>query len=158
MLSADSTQESIASKTFRTLASKDVHTIGLVQQCLFLDSCLGTSTTATILNRVESATSALAEAKNTIRSKDRNNTVQDAGSHESTSLASQVNWLRVWEAARDRGPYWTRTTQRSSSSWPRHCSGTERAGNVPRLSHPRFRSSNTLLRSIAPTPLISKTS
>ncbi len=35
----------------------------------------------------------------------------EAETHSSTSLASRVNWLRIWEAARDRGPYWTTIAQ-----------------------------------------------
>ena len=27
------------------------------------------------------------------------------------NLASSINWLRVWEAARDRGPYWSYIAQ-----------------------------------------------
>ncbi len=45
LISADPSEDSIASSTFRTLASQDVYGIGLVQQCLFLDSCLGTTAT-----------------------------------------------------------------------------------------------------------------
>ena len=30
-----------------------------------------------------------------------------ASMHQSLSLASEINWLRVWKAARDRGPFWT---------------------------------------------------
>ena len=26
-------------------------------------------------------------------------------------LAIKINWLRIWEAARDRGPYWSRAAQ-----------------------------------------------
>ena len=29
----------------------------------------------------------------------------------SVSLASEINWIRVWEAARDRGPFWTKISQ-----------------------------------------------
>ena len=29
----------------------------------------------------------------------------------SVKLASNVNWLHVWETGRDKGPYWTRITQ-----------------------------------------------
>ncbi len=67
--------------------------IGLVQQCLFLDSCLGTTVTAGILLR------------------DTHLSHLEAETHSSTSLASRVNWLRIWEATRDRGLYWTTIAQ-----------------------------------------------
>ncbi len=110
LLSADPSQNNIATSTFRTLASKEVYEIGLVQQCLFLDSCLGTAATAAILNQADSAMSALSGAKNAILVKDRS-LIHQEESHQSTLLASHVNLLRVWEAARDLGPYWTTVTQ-----------------------------------------------
>ena len=37
--------------------------------------------------------------------------LEEARIHQSVSLAKDVNWLRVWEAARDRGQYWTNIFQ-----------------------------------------------
>ena len=31
--------------------------------------------------------------------------------HQSVRLARGINWLRIWETVRDRGPYWSRTAQ-----------------------------------------------
>ncbi len=70
LISADPSEDSIASSTFRTLASQDVYGIGLVQQCLFLDSCLGTTATAGIFNQGACAVSGLSEAQNAILLRD----------------------------------------------------------------------------------------
>ena len=37
--------------------------------------------------------------------------LEEASKHQSVSQASEINWLRVWEAARDKGPYWTKISQ-----------------------------------------------
>ena len=37
--------------------------------------------------------------------------LNEASKHQSVSLASEINWLRIWEAARDRGLFWTKITQ-----------------------------------------------
>ena len=36
---------------------------------------------------------------------------EEAGQHQSVCLAREVNWLWVWEAARDRGQNWTNILQ-----------------------------------------------
>ena len=40
-----SEHDTLASRTFRTLASQDIYSLSVVQQCIFLDSKLGTSAT-----------------------------------------------------------------------------------------------------------------
>ena len=37
--------------------------------------------------------------------------LQEAANHQFVILASKVNWLRVWEAAREKGQYWTGIVQ-----------------------------------------------
>ena len=41
----------------------------------------------------------------------RESVLQEAANHQSVILASKVNWLRVWEAAREKGQYWTGIVQ-----------------------------------------------
>ena len=40
-------------------------------------------------------------------------TMHTTGKHQSVCLAKEVNWLRVWEAARDRGRFWANISQTS---------------------------------------------
>ena len=49
--------------------------------------------------------------KKTLTSTDQNLMLKEACKHQSVSLASEINWLRVWEAARDRGLFWTKISQ-----------------------------------------------
>ena len=109
LLSAD--EDTIATTTFSTLASQYIYNLSLIKQCIFLDSKLHTSCIAEILSDIENAHTRISEVKKTIASSDHNRTLQEACKHQSVTLAKDVNWLRVWEAARDKGPYWTRTTQ-----------------------------------------------
>ena len=106
-----STDESIAISTFRILASQDVQNISLVKQCIFLDSLLKTNCTAQILEGVCSTSPNIRELKESIISADRQLILEEARKHQSTSVASEINWLRVWEAARDKGSYWTNISQ-----------------------------------------------
>ncbi len=108
-----SSRDTIATRTFCTLAAQDVYNISLIQQCIFLDSCLSTSATATMLSNPDLAASVLAEAKKSIYAKDVSLTLKEATSRSSTSLIADINWLRVWEAAaaRDKGPFWISTAQ-----------------------------------------------
>ena len=103
--------ESIATSTFRILASQNVYDISLVKQCIFLDSKLKTNCTALILENIEDTTSCISEIKKSIISTDRLLMLEKAVKHQSVTLASEMNWLRLWEAARDKGPYWTNIAQ-----------------------------------------------
>ena len=40
-----------------------------------------------------------------IISTDRQLMLEETVKHQSVTLASEMNWLRLWEAARDKGPY-----------------------------------------------------
>ena len=46
-------RDNIATRTFRTIASHNVYNISVVEQCIFLDSTLGTKSTAYILNNTD---------------------------------------------------------------------------------------------------------
>ena len=48
-------------------------------------------------------------SEETITSSDHNLTLQEASKHRSVSVAKDVNWLRIWEVATDKGSYWART-------------------------------------------------
>ena len=88
-----------------------VYNLSLVRQCIFLDSKLKTNCTAQILNDINCASSCLGVMKKAITSTDRRLRLEEASKHQSVSLASEINWLRVWEAARDKGPFWTNIAQ-----------------------------------------------
>ena len=103
--------ESIATRTFKAIASQNTYNLSLVKQCIFLDSKLKTNCTAQILNDIKHASSCLDVMKKTITSSDRHLILEEACKHQSVSLASEINWLRVWEAARDKGPFWTNISQ-----------------------------------------------
>ena len=85
--------------------------MSLVQQCIFLDSKLKTNCTAQILGDVDNTSLNIKKLKESIISTDRQLILDDACKHQSVTLASKINWLRVWEAARDKGPYWTNVAQ-----------------------------------------------
>ena len=96
-----SKDESIAT---RTIAGQNAYNLSLVKQFTFLESRLKTNCTALILNGIDSASSSLRVKKKTINSSDRCLMLKEAGLHQSVSLASEINWLQVWEAVRDKGP------------------------------------------------------
>ena len=100
-----------ATNTFKTIACLNAYNLSLVKQCIFLDSKLKTNCTAQILNNMEDASSSLKAMKKTIISTDQNVMLEEASKYQSVSQASEINWLRVWEAARDKGPYWTKISQ-----------------------------------------------
>ena len=102
-----SEDDSIATATFRIIASQNVYNLSLVKQCIFLDAKNKTRCTAQILSN----TSNFRELKKSIKSQDKQCLVDEACKHQSVNLASSINWLRVWEAARDRGPYWSYIAQ-----------------------------------------------
>ena len=100
-----SENESIATTTFKVMVSQNVYNLSFVRQCIFLDSKLKTNCTAQILNDINCASSCLGVMKKAITSTDRRLMLEEASKHPSVSLASEINWLRVWEAARDKGPF-----------------------------------------------------
>ena len=102
---------SIATETFKTMASVDIYQISLIQQCLYLDTDLHTKTVPLILNDPDNAKSILKDLKKSVLKADKNLILKDASSHPSVSLASSINWLRIWEDARDNGQFWTKITQ-----------------------------------------------
>ena len=63
MLSSE--DESIATRTFKTIASQNAYSLSLVKQCIFLDSKLKTNCTAHILSDINSASSSRRAMKKT---------------------------------------------------------------------------------------------
>ena len=74
--------DNIASRTFRTLASQDVYSIGIVQQCLSLDSKVGTQSVTTLLNNTAHLKAMLKETKKEVLLKDEARTHQEAAQHQ----------------------------------------------------------------------------
>ena len=106
-----SEEKSIATRTFKTIASQNAYDLSLVKQCIFLDSKLKTNCTTQILSNINNASSSLRAMKKTVTSTDRHLMLKEACKHQSVSLSSEINWLRVWEAARDKGSFWTKISQ-----------------------------------------------
>ena len=94
-----SEHDTLASRTFHTLASQDIYSVNVAQQCIFLDSKLGTNATASILSNIEDPKALLRKAKQAIIKQDNKLRLQVAAKHQSVKLALNINWLRVWETA-----------------------------------------------------------
>ena len=60
------------------------------------------------LARAYNTSSCVREIK---KSTDHRLMLEEAVKHQSVTLASEMNWLRLWKAARDKGPYWTNIAQ-----------------------------------------------
>ena len=82
-----------------------------MQQCIFLDSKLNVNTIPNILNNIDDPRSELKDLEEMILKSGKTLTYEESLNHQSVKLACNINWLRVWESARDKGPYWTRTAQ-----------------------------------------------
>ena len=65
-----SEHDTLASRTFHTLASQDIYSLSVVQQSIFLDSKLGRNATASILSNTEDAKALLRKAKQAIIKQD----------------------------------------------------------------------------------------
>ena len=105
-----SENDTIATRTLLTLASQYVYRLGIVQQYVALDSKLGTDSVSVILNNVDDPKPLHKEVKNSILLKDKRITRKTSPQHQSVRLATRINWLRIWGAARNRGP-WSKTAQ-----------------------------------------------
>ena len=81
VLSSES--DTLATRTFLTLASQDVYSLGIVKQCIALDSKLGTNAVSITLNNVEDPKGMLKEIKGSIVLKDKALTHQSSVQHQS---------------------------------------------------------------------------
>ena len=104
-------RDNIATRTFQTIASDNVYNTSIVDQCIFLDALLGTNSTAHVLSNLDSVEAAVKSQIKSIKALDAVATLEDANNHQSVKLAKDVNWLKVWDAARDRGRFWTGIVQ-----------------------------------------------
>ena len=87
-----------------------IYKLGLTQQCLFLDSEVGSGAVAELLSNPDSAIFHLKQAN--IIKLDWKTSVEMAAARSSTSAIIDTNWLRVWEEVRDHGTYWTSILQK----------------------------------------------
>ena len=53
----------------------------------------------------------LRDIKKLVLQRDKEAILMDASNHPSVSKVARINWLRVWEEARDRGPFWSKIAQ-----------------------------------------------
>ena len=86
-----SDNDSLGTRTFNTLASIDVYKLGLTQQCLFLDSEVGSGTVAELLSNPDSATFHLKQAKANIIKLDWKTSVEMAAARSSMSAIIDTN-------------------------------------------------------------------
>ena len=98
---------SIATNTFKTIASLNAYNLSLVKQCIFLDSKLRTNCTAQILNNMEDTSSSLKAMKKTIIFTDQNLMLEEANKHASVRLLKSTGF----EFGKQQGPYWTKISQ-----------------------------------------------
>ena len=109
LLSQD--RDNIATRTFRTIASNNIYNISIVEQCIFLDSTLGTNSTAYVLSNTDTVEAAVKTQLKSIKSADMLSILENAANHQSVKLAKDINWLKIWDDARDRGQFWTGIVQ-----------------------------------------------
>ena len=79
---------------------------------IFMDSELSTNATASLLCDPESGPSLIKNLKKEVIARDWVLIQKEAITHSSVRAVSTINWLQVWEAARDFGPYHTKIMQR----------------------------------------------
>ena len=107
-----STSDNLSSRVFRTLASKDVSRISLVE---LLECEFGTSFVTQCLNDPENAHSVLQEAKVAPVSRDWEIVLEMAKCHQSTRHISDPritsSWCKLWDLALDHGVRGTRLIQ-----------------------------------------------
>ena len=90
------------------------------------------------------------KAKQAIIKQDNRLRLQVAAKHQSVKLTLNINWLRVWETARDKGPYWTRFTQSFSKFLLTPCLEIGAAKSVPPQYQVTFPTVNTSWITTAP--------
>ena len=107
-------RDNIATRTFQTIASRNVYNISIVDQCIFLDSLLGIylhTQQLNVLSNLDTVEAAVKSQTKSIKAADSAAILEDAENHQSVRLSKEVNWLKVWDAAIDRGRFWTGIVQ-----------------------------------------------
>ena len=115
LLSDQSDVEVISRDIFSSLASVDVYSISIIQQCRMLESFLGTSALARCLNAPSEARSILSNYKCHLITKDFELLLEHSLSHKTAkivaSVAKTTSWCRLWDTALDCGVKGTRGLQ-----------------------------------------------
>ena len=101
LLSDQSDVEVISRDIFSSLASVDVYSISIIQQCRMLESFLGTSVLARRLNEPSEARSILSNYKSHLITKDFELLLKHSLSHKTAkivaSVAKTTSWCRLWD-------------------------------------------------------------
>ena len=84
-------RDNIATRTFQTIASRNVYDISIVDQCIFLDSLLGTYSTAHVLSNLDTVEAAVKSLTKSTKVADSAAVLEDAENHQSVRLAKEVN-------------------------------------------------------------------
>ena len=115
LLSDQSDVEVISRDIFSSLASVDVYSISIIQQCRMLESFFGTSVLARCLNEPSEARSILSNYKSHLITKDFKLLLEHSLSHKTAkivaSVAKTTSWCRLWDTALDCGVKGTRGLQ-----------------------------------------------
>ena len=93
-----SSEGTLSSRVFKTLAMEDIYSISLVQQCRMLESTLGTNVVTECLKNPDAASSIVNTWKKQLLKRDFEYLLQSASQHSSTKLvaklATQVSWSK----------------------------------------------------------------
>ena len=122
-----SSEDTLSSRVFKTLAMEDVYSISLVQQCRMLESTLGTNVVTEYFKNPDAASSIVNTWKKQLLKRDFEYLLQSASQHSSTKLvaklATQVSWSKLWDHALDLGEKGTRCVQSIPRELSRPCFG-----------------------------------
>ena len=64
-----------------------------------------------VLSNLDTAEAAARSQTKSIKAADTVAILENADNHQSVKLTKEVNWLKVWDAGRDRDRYWTGIVQ-----------------------------------------------
>ena len=102
-----SSEDTLSSRVFKTLAMEDAYSISIVQQCRMLESTLGTNVVTACLKKTDAVSSIVNTWKKQLLKRDFKYLLQSASQHSSTKLvaklATQVSWSKLWDHALDLG-------------------------------------------------------
>ncbi len=111
LLRVVSSDDSLSSRLFHSLAASDVESIHLVWQCRLLDSSFETNFTSSIIS--SPYTSSISQVRKEILDLDFHQLLNEAVSHPSQRYVQTVavspnsSWPKVWDAALERDPFGT---------------------------------------------------
>ena len=105
---------SLSARIYRSLAASDIESILLVRQCRFLESTYKTNFTSAVITSPDTVSPS--QLKHDILDLDFSELFSEAASHPSqcfvqaVAASSEGSWLKVWDAALERGPSGTSST------------------------------------------------